>query len=91
VRLKIDPEKLQAADCFQGLSRWQLRKAVLMGQLRRFPAGAVAVRRADRDGTVVVALSGQTASNDGDVVTTAPSELLILDRFALERLRRRVS
>ena len=89
VQLRIDPHRLRAVPCFRGLSDWQLRKIVLMGELRTVSTGTVLThRRAERD-EIVILLSGATAPADDKLVATEPSEILILDAPSLRRLQRR--
>ena len=68
VLLKMDPELVKRAPLFRNLSRWEMRKVVLLGVLKSFEAGQYVVRRGDREAAMFMVVSGRlrvTLAQDG--------------------------
>jgi predicted RND superfamily exporter protein len=58
VLLRMKPETLRASPLLNGLSRWQARKVVLLGEMQRVPAGAFVIRKGDRGRDLYMLLTG---------------------------------
>jgi hypothetical protein len=59
VRLRMNAGAMLRAPLFQDLSRWEMRKVVLLGDLRRIPAGQTIVAKGERGNEMFVVISGQ--------------------------------
>ena len=59
VRLRMNSQALRRAPLFRDLSRWEIRKVVVLGDLRSVAAGDTIVRKGDRGDEMFVVVSGQ--------------------------------
>jgi hypothetical protein len=58
VRLRMDDEALKRTPLFQDLSGWEVRKVVLLGDLRPVDAGQMIVSKGDRGNEMFLIVSG---------------------------------
>ena len=65
MRLKIDPRRLATAGPLARLSPRQVRKVILMGVLRHYPAGAQVVGPGDPVDGMFVVVTGELVAPDG--------------------------
>ena len=70
VLLKIDPQRLINSPCFRGFSQWEIRKVVLLGMLRSYPAGARIGKRGEAGGGLFLLVTGRLAMGMGPGGTT---------------------
>lgn len=61
VALNVDAKLLFQSPIFEGMTRYQIRKAILLGQLRRYEAGRTFVRQGERSRALYVVLRGEAA------------------------------
>jgi predicted RND superfamily exporter protein/CRP-like cAMP-binding protein len=59
VRLRMNAQALLRAPLFRDLSRWEIRKVVVLGDLRPIAAGHAIVTKGDRGNEMFVVVSGQ--------------------------------
>ena len=59
VRLRMNADALLRAPLFRDLSRWEMRKVVVLGDLREIAAGQVIVSKGDQGNEMFVVISGQ--------------------------------
>jgi CRP-like cAMP-binding protein len=55
---------VRRAPLFEGLSRWEARKIVLLGQLRSHAAGTLVLRKGDRGHEMYMVISGRLRAFD---------------------------
>jgi len=67
ITLSISPEVLLKSDLFQDMSKFQIRKTILLSQMNEFEAGTDIIRQGTRGGDMFVILSGEVEiiHNDG--------------------------
>ena len=58
VALKMNPDVLREAPLFKGLSNWELRKVILLGELREVPDGEHVLRQGEMGRDMFVVVSG---------------------------------
>lgn len=58
VALKMDPETLQKAPLFKDLSNWEMRKVIMLGELRSVPVGEHVLRQGEVGRDMYVVVSG---------------------------------
>jgi predicted RND superfamily exporter protein len=78
VLLKMNPELVRGAALFEGLSNWEMRKVVLLGQLESVPAGRLIIRKGDTGEDMYLVITGRMRAfdlyPDGREKTLSPLE-----------------
>jgi len=59
VALNVDTKLLFQSPIFEGMSRYQIRKAILLGQVRRYEPGDTLLRQGERSRALYVVLRGE--------------------------------
>lgn len=67
VLLKMNPELVRRAPLFDGLSRWEARKVVLMGMLQPLAGGEYAVRRGQHGRELYMVVTGRLVISECEV------------------------
>ena len=67
VLLKMNPELVRTAPLLEGLSQWEARKLVLMGDLREVPPGEYAIRRGEQGRELYMVVTGRVVVTDHDM------------------------
>jgi hypothetical protein len=57
--LKMNPDVVRHAPLFEGLSRWEARKIVLLGKLESVPAGTVILHKGDSGNDMYMVITGR--------------------------------
>lgn len=64
VLLKMNPELVRSAPLFAGLSTWEARKVVLLGQLKTTPAGTLVIQKGDAGDDMYMVITGRMRAFD---------------------------